>query len=148
MPSPSRFRRSRALICVPLVLLASTAAAAGPPLLAPLSDGRQVEIPSLDPAVPSPAEFLGYPLGERFTHWSEIVRYLEALAGASDRVTMRTYGSTWEGRPLQLVAISSPSNIARLDEIRSAHLRFADPRSLTSREAEELAATTPVVVWL
>jgi hypothetical protein len=148
MPSSPRFRRSRALIYALLITCAQAALASGPPLLAPLSDGRQVELPTLDPAIPSPADFLGYPLGERFTHWPEIVRYLEALTLASDRVTMHSYGSTWEGRPLQLLAVSSPSNIARLDEIRRDHLRFADPRALNARQAEELAATTPVVVWL
>jgi Zinc carboxypeptidase len=147
MPSTPSPRRA-ALCGLLFVGLASATLAASAPLLAPLTDGHRVELPPLDPAVPSPDAFLGYPLGERFTHWSEIVRYLQALDGASERVTMQAYGSTYEGRPLELVAISSSENIARLDELRRQHLRLADPRNLSAKESAELAAETPVVVWL
>lgn len=118
------------------------------PLLLPLAHGQTVALPELDPAIPSPAEFLGYPLGSRFTHHSRILDYLEALAASSPRVTSWRYGETYEGRPLTLLAISAPETVARLEEVRREHLRLADPRRLSSAERERLVDELPVVVWL
>lgn len=122
--------------------------AAPPRLLAPLSNGEEVALPPLDPAVPSPAEFLGYPLGSRFTHHAAILAYLERLAAVSPRVAIRPYGETYEGRPLTLIAISSPENIEALEEIRHRHLRLSAPASLAPEEQEALTFTQPVVAWL
>src|SRR6187551_3789668 len=97
------------------------------PLAAPLSDGQLAPLPALDPAVPSPARFLGYPLGERFTRHADILRYLEALDAASPRVALWHYGETYEHRPLVLLAISSEANIARLDALRRDRARLGQP---------------------
>ncbi len=61
---------------------------------------------------------------------------------------MWEYGRTYEGRPLQLLAISAPKNIARLEAIRKERLRLADPEALSSDERERLVRDLPVVVWL
>jgi len=127
-------------------------AAGAPPapagLLAPLSNGEIVELPPLDERVPRPDAVLGYPVGSRFTHWERIAAYFDALAAASPRVRIAEYGRTYEGRPLKLAAISSPENLARLDEIRAQHLRLADPGALSAGERERLAKGLPAVVWL
>jgi len=117
-------------------------------LLAPLSEGELAPLPPLDERVPRPEAFLGYPLGARFTHWAQILGYLEAVAHASDRVKLWEYGKTYEGRPLELVAISSPENLARLDQLRAERLRLADPGNLPREERESLARQLPVAVWL
>ncbi len=126
----------------------SRPAAGAPGLLAPLSHGETLDLPPLDERLPRPEAVLGYPLGARFTPWDRIVAYLEALDAASPRVKMWEYGRTYEGRPLKLVAISSPENIERLDEIRSNVQRLADPSGLSASERERLLRRTPVVVWL
>ena len=135
-------------LSVPAVPAAAQATDPAPALLQPLSHGREIALPELDPAVPSPAAFLGYSLGVHFTHHLRILDYLDRLAEASPRVTLWRYGATYEGRPLTLVAISSPENIARLEEIRRQHLRLADPRGLDPAERDRLVEETPVVVWL
>jgi Zinc carboxypeptidase len=117
-------------------------------LLAPLSKGETLDLPPLDERVPSPAAILGAPLGTRFNHWDRIVDYLEKVAAVSPRVKMWQYGSTYEGRPLELLAISSPENLERLDEIRRDHLRLSDPGSLPGGERERLTRTLPLLVWL
>jgi hypothetical protein len=131
---------------------ASAETAPAPPgLLAPLSDGAAPLLPlggELDAGLPSPQGFLGYPLGARFTHHDRVLGYLTALAEASDRVALWSYGSTYEGRPLTLAAVSSAENIARLEEIRRDHLRLADPTRLAGKERERLLDELPVVVWL
>jgi Zinc carboxypeptidase len=156
-----RYRRHRLeILAVPLLAAALAAAGAlpaftspppSPPppgLLAPLSNGDVVELPPLDPAVPRPDAVLGYPVGSRFTHWEHIAAYLDALAAASPRVKVWEYGRTYEGRPLKLAAVSSPENLAHLDEIRSQRLRLADPETLSAGERERLAKRLPAVVWL
>ena len=119
-----------------------------PPLLAPLSQGETVPLPPCDEAVPSPQAFLGYPLGARFTPWNRIVGYLEALAAASPRVQIQQYGETYEGRPLKLVALSSPENLARLAEIQADVARLGEPGKLGNGEKDRLLKRTPLVVWL
>jgi len=126
----------------------SAAAAKTPRLLAPLSFGELPELPPLDERLPRPEAFLGYPLGERFTSWDRIQAYLDALAAASNRVKVVSYGETYEGRPLKLVAISSPDNLAHLDALRQEHLRLADPGTLSRGDRERLVERQPLVVWL
>jgi hypothetical protein len=132
-----------------LVLAATLALAQGqPPLLAPLSHGETLDLPQLDEKIPRPEAVLGYPLGARFTSWDRIVSYLEALDAASPRVKMWDYGHTYEGRPLKLVAVSSPENLERLDEIRQDVQRLASGAEPGGGERDRLIRRTPLVVWL
>ena len=43
----------------------------------------------------SPAQFLGYELGEEYTHHYQVVDYFEYLAANSDRIQVQEYGSTY-----------------------------------------------------
>lgn len=100
-----------------------------------------------DPAVPTLEAVVGHGFGEEVTPPADIVRYLEALATAApDRTRLISYGDTWEGRPLHMLAISSPEYVARLDEVKAGLGRLADPRGLDDAEAEALIAELPVVV--
>jgi hypothetical protein len=107
-----------------------------------------VAFPEVSGAVPPPGELLGYRLGERFTRWDEAREYLGELAEISGRVAMWEYGRSYEGRPLVLVGVSSQRNLARLEEIRRARLRLAEPEGLGAEERERLERETPAVVWL
>lgn len=134
-------------ILLPIAVLAQAQAKpAG--LIAPLSAGETLDFPAVDERVPRPDAFLGYSLGARFTHWDRIVAYLEQVAAASPRVKLWEYGRTYEGRPLMLVAISSPANIQRLEEIRQDHQRLADTTNLPEAERDRIAGRVPLVVWL
>ena len=62
--------------------------------------------------IQSPSEFLGYELGESFTLYANATAYFQHLAQSSDRVVMKSYGETYEGRKLYTVVISSPQNLA------------------------------------
>lgn len=99
--------------------------------------------------IPSPREVLGHRLGDRYTSYDGISAYLDALAAAApDRVKLVRYGTTYEGRALRFAVLASPRNLARLDEIRAAGRKLADPRTVSVPEAEELARTMPAVAWL
>ncbi len=71
-----------------------------------------------------PKEFLGYGIGERFTPHHRVVAYAELVARqVPNRVKILPYGQTYEGRPLMAVVISSETNMARIDEIRTDNLK-------------------------
>ncbi len=69
--------------------------------------------------LPSPAEFLGYELGKRFTEYARSVEYFQMLAAESDRIDILKYGASYEARPLLMLTISSRENMARIDEIKA-----------------------------
>ncbi len=96
-------------------------------------------------SIPSPEQFLGYPLGSKFTPHHHIIQYFEALAKARpDMMKLYQYGKTYEGRPLMVAYISQPENIARLDAIKANNLRLA------GLAKDKMAAQTdmPAIVWL
>ncbi|MGA7615033.1 MAG: M14 family zinc carboxypeptidase [Thermoanaerobaculia bacterium] len=99
-------------------------------------------------ASPTPKQFLGYQIGDHFTPWSRIADYFDTLAQTSDRVTVQRFGETWERRPLMYAVITSSRNQARIEEIRKNLAAIADPRATTPAEAQRIASSTPVVVWL
>ncbi|MDF9797922.1 hypothetical protein OKW21_003185 [Catalinimonas alkaloidigena] len=80
-----------------------------------------------DAEIPSPEDYLGYPIGDRHTRYDLAIAYLKELARLSERVTFQTIGQTNELRPLAVVTITSPQNHASLEEIRQQHLQLTDP---------------------
>jgi hypothetical protein len=76
-----------------------------------------------------------------------MVRYLEALAASTDRVSLLDQGESWEGKRLLAAVVTSPRNQERLEEIREANARLADPRGLSPDEAAGLMDGQPVVLW-
>jgi len=101
-----------------------------------------------DPAIPTPASFLGHEIGDAYTPHYQLQAYLEAVASASDRVSLGSYGFTNEGRELLLLTITSPSNRARLEEIRQNMGRLADPRGVSQAELDAIIQDSPAVAWL
>ena len=75
--------------------------------------------------VQSPAEFLGYELGEQFSRHYQVVDYFQQVAENSDLVNLKQYGKTYEMRPLYLAYVSTPENLARLEQIREDNLKRA-----------------------
>lgn len=117
-------------------------------MIAPLSRGEVLDLSPVDARVPRPDAFLGYPLGSRFTSWDRMLEYIDAVASASPRVKLVEYGRTAEGRPLRLVTLATPENLARLDEIRRDHLRLAEPAGVPEGERNRLVQKLPAIVWL
>ncbi len=100
-----------------------------------------------DPAVPTPEGTLGYKVGERFTRHHDRVEYCRTLANASDRVRFAEYGRTHQDRPLVMLTISSPSNLARLDEILAANAELRDAENLSAARRDEIIENNPAVIW-
>jgi hypothetical protein len=98
--------------------------------------------------VPSPDAVLGAPHGSRMAHHTEVLECFRVWSEASPRLLLFEHGRTHEGRALVHAVISSPENLARLEEIRADHARLADPRGLGDGEAREILARTPPVAWM
>ena len=82
--------------------------------------------------------FCGYDVGDFHTTYAQMEKFIEAVAKAApDRVKIFDIGTTNEYRMQHIVAISSPENIARLDEIKADNARLADPRRSFAAEANQ-----------
>jgi len=102
-----------------------------------------------DPKIPTIRQVLGYDFGERITPPEDVPRYLRALAEAApDRTRLVEYARTWQDRPLWLFVIGNRERMARIDEIRTARRRLADPRALSTGDIEALVTGQPVITAL
>lgn len=95
------------------------------------------------PGIPSPEEFLGYPIGSLHTRHDRIVEYMKVLAESSDRATYQEIGRTYEHRAMPVLTVTSPANHGRLEEIRTRHLAASEPTGDLAA-----AADVPVIVHL
>jgi hypothetical protein len=92
---------------------------------------------------PTPDQYLGYPLGSKFTYHHQIVDYITVLQSQNpDRVKLIQYGTTNEGRPLIAAYISSVENITNLETIRTNHLKSI--KMLDGKPDGKV----PPIVWL
>lgn len=82
---------------------------------------------NFDKNIPTPEQFLGYPIGSHFTRYDKVVEYFRELARLSDKVKFNIIGKTHEERDLVILTISSPENISKLEDIRTTHLKLVDP---------------------
>jgi hypothetical protein len=99
-------------------------------------------LPASD-TVPTPLKFLGYVPGTpgKVTYHADIVRYLQALDKASDRVTMTVIGKSDEGRDMVSVAIADEATIRTLDKYKQITSQLTDPRKTSAELAKQLVAT-------
>ena len=99
---------------------------------------------------PTPASVLGHTPGDDYylANYEEEVHYFHELAGHSDRMKMITVGKTTEGRDIEVGIISSPQNLAHLDDSRAAAVKLATAQGLTDAQARELAHTAQVIVHI
>lgn len=92
-------------------------------------------MPVMDQSIPSPAIHMKMEIGERHWYNHEIIQYLDAIAEQSPRmVPLGEHARSYGGRPLVAYAVSTPENLARLDEIRADRKRIIDPSSDVSLE--------------
>lgn len=99
--------------------------------------------------VPRPQSVLRFDVGDHHTTYAQMEKVIDEIAKAApDRVKVFDIGLTNEHRMQHLVAISSPMNIARLDEIKAQNARLTDPRTTSAAEANSIAQNNPLITWL
>jgi hypothetical protein len=86
--------------------------------------------------LPSPESILGFQPGEarRLAGWGTISGYLDALGEASERIRVDTIGRSTLDRPMQLLTITSPGNMVRLDALKAIQEKLADPRQIQGEQ--------------
>jgi hypothetical protein len=93
-------------------------------------------------------EVVGHDFGERITLHHQAMEYLRQVADASDRVTIERIGDSWQGRPIWMAIVTSPSNHARLGQIKQNAQRLGDPRGASDGEIGSIIDNQPAIVWL
>ncbi|WNC72049.1 M14 family zinc carboxypeptidase [Thalassotalea psychrophila] len=87
--------------------------------------------------IPTPESILKFNVGDRHVRHDQLMQYFDALANASDNVTLTDIGYTNEHRRQVVATVSSKANIANLDKI------LANRRATGKQDPN-----APVVVWL
>ncbi|NKB87633.1 MAG: hypothetical protein GKS06_05380 [Acidobacteria bacterium] len=100
--------------------------------------------------IPTPESILGFRVGDDFklATYDESLAYFEALAASSDLVQLVPVGQTSEGRDWYMALISTPENLARVEEYRQIAQRLAAPAGLSDAEARDLAARGKALVHI
>ncbi len=101
-------------------------------------------------AVPAPEAHFGHKIGADRTvlDWPRVVSYFQALGRGSDRVRVREYGKSTEGRPMIAAFIAAPATLRNLDSFERIQQQLADPRRTPEAEAARLAAAGKAVVMI
>lgn len=95
---------------------------------------------SYNQAIPTPQSVIGHEVGEWHVTHDKLVEYMKALAESSERITYENRGTTYEGRPLVLLTITSPKNHQNIDAIREQHIAATEDNISVS------TSNMPVVV--
>ena len=98
--------------------------------------------------ITSPEAFFGHQLGadRKIARWDKIVDYYYLLAKESDRIQVIDLGPSTEGHPFLLTIISSPTNLANLEELRQINLQITDPRGQTEEAIKALVDKGKAVI--
>ncbi|MGU3455412.1 M14 metallopeptidase family protein [Brevundimonas sp. M1A4_2e] len=98
----------------------------------------------------TPLEAFGHEVGAdyRLITYSQFERYLQTLAGQSDRMKLLEIGKSSEGRTQYLSVVSSPQNLANIDRYQEIARRLAKAEGVSEAEARALAAEGKAVVWI
>ncbi|MFZ4507367.1 MAG: M14 family zinc carboxypeptidase [Fimbriimonas sp.] len=100
-----------------------------------------------DSAIPRPEKLLRYNAGERTTTFrDQEVVVLGIAEKAKSRVKVIPYGYSTQGRPLKVLAISDPKNIARLDAIQTDLQALGNPEP--GKDYRAVLKRTPTLVWI
>jgi hypothetical protein len=103
-----------------------------------------------DPTIPSPRKYFGQIIGAPgvMHHTSEIYAYYQELAKASPLVKIQQLGVSEEGRAINLVIIASKESINRIDHYKQQLSKLADPRKVTSEEADKIIVDSKPIFYL
>ena len=97
--------------------------------------------------IPSPEDFFGHQMGAdgKLAHWDDMLEYYDLMNEESDRVLVRDMGPSTLGNRFLTVFVSSPENLANLDELQRLNAILQDPRGHSDAEIENAIANGKVV---
>ena len=90
--------------------------------------------------ITKPADFFGFEPGadRMLFNYEPLIQYLQELEQVSDRIHLEEIGTSPMGKPIYIAFISSPENIARLDELKAINKSLALYGDLSDAEQAEL----------
>lgn len=94
-----------------------------------------------DESIPTPKEVIGHEVGEWHVTHDKLMFYMQTLAAASDRISIENRGTTFEGRPILLLTITTPKNHQNIEEIRKEHI------ALTKNGGNVDTTNMPIIVY-
>ncbi len=97
----------------------------------------------------TPEQALGFGIGAnyRLATYTQFQRWWEQLTVESPRMQLDTIGTTAEGRPQLMAILSSPANLAKLEEYRRTSEALARGR-VDEATAKRLAADGKAIIWI
>ena len=103
---------------------------------------------ALGQSIPSPEEFFGFQMGadRKLARWDKLVEYYELLGRQSARLEVVHMGPTTLGNPFLALFISSPDNLAHLEDLRQMNATLSDPRGASEQDIERAIADGKAVV--
>ncbi|MCH8246827.1 MAG: peptidase M14 family protein [Bacteroidetes bacterium] len=101
-----------------------------------------------DAQILSPEEYFGFEMGadRQLARWDKLVEYYELLGEQSSRLIVVNSGPSTMGNPFLILFISSPDNLARLDELKQINAILSDPRGYSDLEIEGAIANGRAVI--
>jgi hypothetical protein len=116
--------------------------------LAGTSAAGRAEQTAQQQALRTPEQFFGFQMGtdRKLANWDKLHEYYQLLAKSSDKVKLVELGKTSEGRPYIALFISSPANLAKLEQYREMNAKLADPRGVPQAELDRIVAEGKAVV--
>lgn len=96
----------------------------------------------------TPDKFFGFQMGadRKLARWDKLVEYYKLLAQQSTRIKVVDMGPTTMGNPFLVLFISSPANLARLEQFREMNAKLSDPRGSSEAEINRLIAESKAVM--
>ncbi len=97
--------------------------------------------------IPSPEDFFGFQMGadRKLARWDKLVEYYHLLDEQSDRIHVVHMGESTLGNPFLSMFISSPENLAGLEELKRLNAILQDPRGHSEAEIENAIDNGKVV---
>ena len=95
-----------------------------------------------------PSVYLGFEVGERVAAPYQISNAVLGWAKQSDRMIVKEYAKSHEGRPLYAIFISSPENLSKLDEIKENINLLSDGENTNGNKARALIDDLPAIAWM
>ena len=101
-------------------------------------------------SVPSPSDKLGHIAGApgELSDTATVIKYFRALDAASDRVEVRSIGTTEEGREIILAIIADAGTLKQIGRYMADTAALADPRTTSREEMETIVARAKPVYYL
>jgi hypothetical protein len=111
---------------------------------------EMVETLPASSTVPTPLKVNGYVPGTigKLSHVAELNKYFKAIADASTRTKLYSFGMSDEGREMIGLVIADEATIQNIEKYRTDLAKLADPRGLSAAEKTRLITEAKPIYWL